>query len=356
MSAFHLDASKLEHGTRARYVRGCRCDLCRRENTRSQRARRRAAQLIAHSGEVEPNGPPRTKRFRRLIAGQRRKVRVPVCPGTEGRPCIAGGAWLQRGRLVCMACVRRSRVWNGLVPADRARRHLKKLSAARVGTLAIAAASDLSTNVIGRVRRGAKTMIRAATEKRILAVDEAARSDGAFMPRAPSLALLHDLAQRGFSQEWISRQLGTRWCAAIYRKHRRFVRARTALAIEKLHRRVAAGLVSHPSFEDAEPTYRIIRQLLERVPREPLKQLLGYRMPWRQPRRVRKETAERVRAFAAELERRRVEGEPLPDDWQVSRITAAFGYEGGWQWERRQGKRARKREERELRKLARRRA
>jgi hypothetical protein len=359
MSLAGLDVSKLPHGTRGRNSSGCRCAPCRAAGAAFARARVRVVRDAA--AEIEPNaGLARTKLFYRTRRdGSRYLCRGRMCPGTEGRPCVAGGAWLRSGP-VCLRCVDRARVWNGLVPIDRSRRHLQLLSTAGVGYHAVAAASDVALGILAGIARGSKRRIRAATERRILSVDEGARADGSLVLAAPSWALLSDLEARGFTRRWISAELGYVHYAPFYScgRPKEWMLARNALAIEKLHRRVLAKDIAPPSpFVDAAPTYRILRELLERVSSRALSRLLGYTITKSTPQRVRLSTAERVRAFAAELERRRVEGEPL-DAIEGNVFARAFGsrYEGGgqWQWERRSSKRAKVREEKELRELARR--
>lgn len=351
-----------EHGTYARYVTGCRCEPCTEARRVKQRERIRRVQVAA--ADVEPNpDPPAFRVFHRTAPdGSRYEVRCKACPGTGGKRCVVGGAWLRQGRRVCMSCVDRAAVWSGMVPADRARRHLDVLSALGVGGLAVAAACDVSKTVIFDIKRGAMTRIRADAERRILRVDAGAIADGALVPSGPTWALIDDLVAHGFTRRWISGELGAKRYCTLFTYDRRFglrpnVTARLAHDVERLHRRVLDNQVEPPSpFVDAAPIYRILNELLKRVPRKWLSKLIGYHSMKHPPRRVYVATAEKVRAFAAELERRRVEGEPLPDEWQVSPFATAFGskFEGGtaWQWERRQGKRARRREEKELRALA----
>lgn len=359
MKLADLNTAKLRHGTRGRYVAGCRCDVCRGANRTA--ARERVQAVRAAAAEVQPNpvdaAPKIFQRTRR--DGTRYEVRGRACPGTGGRPCVAGGAWLRAGLAVCVACIDRARVWNGLVPAARARRHLRKLSRAGIGYKAVSEACDVAASTLAAVLTGGKRQIRTDVERRILAVDAGARADGALVPSGPTWALLDDLAARGFTRRWMSAELGYSWYASIFAHRggcrRPFVTARNAKDVERLHRRIVDQRIAPPSpFEDAEPIYRILGELLARVPRKPLSKMLGYAIQRRPPRRVTRRIAERVRAFAAELERRRREGDPLPDAWQAggSPIAAAFGYEGGWQWERRTSKRARAQEELELRSLA----
>lgn len=345
------------HGTRSRYVAGCRCEPCRIANRRYYVGRSEAVRVAA--GEVEPNpGAATTTSFYRTRRdGSRYRIEARACPGTGGQPCVAGGVWLRGQGEVCFRCVDKARVWNGLVPAERARQHLRRLSLAGIGRRTVSDACDVADSVLAEILSGEKVTIRAQTERRILDVNEGARADGSVIDSRPSWALIEDLVRRGATKRWVSAELGY----AHYLQALPHISAKNAMRIAKLHRRVVAGEVSPTSpFEDARPTYRVLGEILGRgVSRKALSRHLGYHVAPRAPCRVLRKTAERVRAFAAELERRRVEGEPLPESWQASPFAVAFGsrYEGGdaWQWERRTSKRARAREEKELRRLARRR-
>ena len=89
------------HGTRVRYLGGCRCTDCRQANTQYERDRQKAR--------------------------------------AEGD-------------------------WNGIVDAAAARQHLLDLAAQGVGRRAVADASDVPGTILCEVRSGRKTKIRARTE------------------------------------------------------------------------------------------------------------------------------------------------------------------------------------------------
>lgn len=144
--AAELAATK-PHGTRIRYVGGCRCDACRAANSAYERIRQKA---------------------------------------------------------------RREGDWNGVVDAGNARAHLRKLSRQGVGKNAVAAASDVPRSVIHEIRLGRKPRIRARTERRILAVTKAMASDRALVSAARTWRLLEDLLEEGYRKGMIARRLGYR--------------------------------------------------------------------------------------------------------------------------------------------------
>lgn len=140
-----LRTDMLAHGRRARYVAGCRCELCTTANRNYAR-----------------------RRYREQRDGD----------------------------------------WNGLVDAGPARAHLMSLSRAGIGRRAVAAASDVALTVIADVRSGAKTRIRAHTAARILAVTTAMVSDGACVKPGRTFRLIEQLREEGFTKAELARRLG----------------------------------------------------------------------------------------------------------------------------------------------------
>lgn len=121
-------------GTRVRYYAGCRCPLCKRANTDYE-----------------------SERARKRAAG-------------EG---------------------------NHLVSADAARKHLQLLSRLGVGYKTVADSAKVSTSVVQKIIRGTG-MIRAQSERRILAVTLAAAADGAAIQAAATWRMLDELIACGY--------------------------------------------------------------------------------------------------------------------------------------------------------------
>lgn len=340
---------------------GCRCEPCTASNRKLSYERVRAVRAAADS--VEPNpGPQRYKYFTRVRYGVKYRVRGKKCPGTGGRPCVRGGAWLKNKRRVCTVCIERATVWNGLVPAARARAHLKALSAQGIGYKAVQAACDVAASCLTAILDGSLPNIRARTERRILAVDEGARADGSLVPAAPSYRKLDELYELGFQLRHISKELGYAGYATILaqskRGRRKFLTARNAADIEKFYRRAIEGQIKPTSAHvDARPTYEIIEKLLKSFSKKMLKKVLGYNFTTKMPKGVKPATALLVKQFWEYVQSVR-SGEPLPEGWQwngTSALETAFGYEGGWTTAFRPAKKNKKRETAELRQLARRR-
>lgn len=233
------DFGKLQdHGTRARYVRGCRCAACREANrlayhARQAKAKAAAAELAVRSREpiekTPPGGTPQTRTYRTR------------CPGLPGERCPKR-SHIRRDSIggVCAVC--RSRlVWNGLVDARAARRHLRRLSRAGVGYKQVADAALVSPTIVGKILRGERKRIRKATSDRILEVDAGARADGALVDAAETWRMLRELEAEYFSKAELARQLGYRAPALQVGKRR--VRASTEARVRRLYRR-AKGLRS----------------------------------------------------------------------------------------------------------------
>lgn len=206
-----IDLPSMEHwphGVRARYVCGCRCDLCRRANT--EYARERAAYAVLAAKE---HAPRRTTR---------------VCVGIGGAKC---GRKLRvdsvGGR--CRYC--RTRIdADDLVNALRARRHLAALSAAGVGYKAVAAACDVGKSILREIATGEKRCIRRSTLARILSVDEDAVCDAARVDAAPTWAFIEEMLALGLTKTAIAKRLGL--TSIQFRRDQ--VLARNALRVRKL--------------------------------------------------------------------------------------------------------------------------
>jgi hypothetical protein len=262
-----LDPAKYSHGTRARYVTGCRCRLCR--DAVCAYARERVRRVWEAVGQVEPNGPPGEKVIVKRNWGKRKEFRFKTCPGTGGAPCVKGGADL-RGRYnrVCASCVERAAVWSGMVDAAPARRHMRKLARKGVGYKSVADAANVGHPIAFGIFHGRRKTCRADTLRRILRVDEGAIADHALVPGAETIETIRGLHVQGFTWEWLSRELGfTARCGAALLVRPRAtgkVCASTAFRIEKLRRRISEQkLEPQRHLVDAGPTRRFVRKLVD---------------------------------------------------------------------------------------------
>ncbi len=225
----------LPHGIRARYVCDCRCQKCKAANTRAYHRRETMAKEMAR----EISAPPMPVSQVWTAPDGAKSVRIyrRGCPGINGAPCPKR-AHLRKDSTGCCRACRHRLVWNGLVSAHEARKHLWKLSRAGIGYRAVAAAADLTTSTIAAVRSGRVARIRARTSRRILEVDLGARADGALVSARRVWSFVKLLQDEGYTKARLARDLGLRTPALQFRRWH--VRARTAMLMEKLYRRLTS--------------------------------------------------------------------------------------------------------------------
>jgi len=169
-SAAELAADK-PHGVRVRYMAGCRCDACRKANSTYENERQKA---------------------------------------------------------------RRAGDWNGIVPADRARAHMRMLSRHGVGRRTVQACTDIADTVLQDIRTGRKTHIRARTERLILAVTREQAADHAYVPAGRSHQRIRLLLEEGYTEAYLARRLG--YANRYLQFNERRITVRNAARIERLYR------------------------------------------------------------------------------------------------------------------------
>jgi hypothetical protein len=167
-----------------------------------------------------------------LAASRSHGDRLCYMAGCRCVPCRAANSRYETER----AAARKAGDWNGLVPADKARRHILKLSKANVGRRALSDVTGTAQSIIAAIRSGKKQQIRKRTETRILAVTPAAVSGGAIVPAARTWKLINRLLSEGFTKGEIAQLLGRKTRNLQIRKDR--VTAKTAAAIERLYQRI----------------------------------------------------------------------------------------------------------------------
>src|SRR6185437_1553401 len=192
---------RFAHGTRSRYVCGCRCDACRASNAAAYHARE------ALRRELAAALPP-------AVPGS-------SCPGVNGEACPRQVKLRSDSGPACEGCQKKL-AFNGLVDAARARDHLARLSRRHVGYKTVADAACVSITVVAKICSGEKRKIRAQTAKRILEVDFGARADGTTVPAGPTWKLLNKLLERGWTRQDLARGLGSKAAIPSLRlKHKR---------------------------------------------------------------------------------------------------------------------------------------
>lgn len=229
---------RMQHGTRSRYVGGCRCADCKAANVAAYHRRQEAA-IEAALAQAPREAAPAPRRWTAPDGTVRMRTYKRACPGVNGNPCpkLAHLRSDSKGG-VCNRC-RELLVWDGLVPADKARRHLRRLSRAGVGRRAVADACDVAASVLHKITTGRKDRIRASTERKILGVNKHATSDHALIDaKSAWLKIEHLIEHEGFSKAELARRLGYSSPALQLRRDR--ITARNALRIDRLYREALA--------------------------------------------------------------------------------------------------------------------
>lgn len=252
--------SSRTHGTRACYTSGCRCEACTKSNLDRYHARKK--KIAEEASSVKPSGPPIPGTL--IRAGK--VYSVLRCPGANGKKCVKGGSWLRVGE-VCSACVERVTVWNGLVPAQRARMHLQKLSKAGVGYKSVADACSVGHTAVLKILTGKVQRIRAVTEKEILSVDSRAIAGGTIIDAARTNQILHDLLALGFRKAELARHLGaTTKNPSLQLGKKPTTTVAAAARIDRFVRQLERGEVAPRAWGSTEEVKELIRRGI-RVPK-----------------------------------------------------------------------------------------
>lgn len=143
-------------------------------------------------------------------------TRLRYLSGCRCVPCRAANSSYESERLAA----RKRGEWAGIIAADRARAHLLELSRAGIGRTPVAEASGVSRTIIQEIRSGRRRRIRASTERRILAVDSQARADHSYVPAKKTWQLIRELLDEGFTAADLARRLGYSHPALQFRKTR----------------------------------------------------------------------------------------------------------------------------------------
>jgi hypothetical protein len=163
-----------DHGKRARYAQGCRCDECRRANSLYERLR-----LRLHScGLAQPNP---------------------------------------------------------LVPAAAVVAHILKLRRDGIGRCQISRVAKVPASTISLMLAGERLHIRKQTADRILAMTYRDRANGAHIRAGLTWKRIDELLEHGFSKRRIARELGYR--SPALQLNRSKVTKKNAEKVEKLWRK-----------------------------------------------------------------------------------------------------------------------
>lgn len=233
-------AERFEHGTRARYVTGCRCAPCRASNTAYYHERKAREAAALAELEVGPPAEPHARMWTAPDGSTKKRVFRATCPGPdpEAGSCPFN-TYLRKDSKggLCMRC-RQDLVADYYVDAAPARAKIRALSRQHVGRRAVADAASVACSAIFAIRNGTKTQIRLSTERRILAVDAGARAGASYVSARPTWRLIGKLLEEGFTRTELARRLGYASPALQLRTDR--ITARNALRVAKFYRAIMA--------------------------------------------------------------------------------------------------------------------
>lgn len=141
--------------------------------------------------------------FGELAAGKPCGTRVGYFAGCRCDACRAANTEYERQR----RAARGSGGWNGMVDADRARAHIRRLQRQGIGFKHIADSAKVPPSTVGKILYGGRDKVRALTERRILAVTAKCAADRALVSARRSWALIQELVQCGDSKARIASEI-----------------------------------------------------------------------------------------------------------------------------------------------------
>lgn len=124
--------------------------------------------------------------------------------GCKCVPCRAANSRYESSRLVARA----NGEWNGYVDAAPTRKHLRMLTRHGIGRDTVWDISGVSCTVQTKIRNGKRKQVRASTERRILAVTKDATNEMKLVPAAPTWQRINDLLREGFTKGSLALRLG----------------------------------------------------------------------------------------------------------------------------------------------------
>lgn len=231
-------ADHFPHGTRARYVTGCRCADCKHSNVVVRNERNRLVRRLVMELPIL-FAVPVTRSW--TVHGQTRWRTIDGCPGIDGAPCKFKSTLRSdslNGR--CARC-RDRLAWNGLVDATSVRRHLRKLSKQGIGRDGVAGACGLSASTIDALRRGTQVQLRAMNARAILAVTSEVRTgSNSLVPAGPTWARLKTILKEGLTKRELARRLGSKAKVPALQLRTDLVTARNEMKVRRLFDRMYA--------------------------------------------------------------------------------------------------------------------
>jgi hypothetical protein len=156
--------------------------------------------------------------------------RLRYMAGCKCLPCRAANSNYETMR----AARRKLGLWNGLVSARRARRHMLALSRAGVGRRTVQQRTGIADSVLFKIRSGQRKQIRALTEKLILGVTKQDVRGSTHVPAGPTWQRIDWLLSEGFTRTRLAALLGSKAKVPALQLNREYVTADTARRVKEL--------------------------------------------------------------------------------------------------------------------------
>ena len=144
------------------------------------------------------------------------------------------------------AAARRRGESNRIVSAERARAHMRWLSKNGVGRHSVSAATDISDSLLYGICNGTRARLRENTERKILAVDLSVRGGATLISSLHTWRLIHELLDRGYTKTQLAQWLGYK-TPALQLKRGAPITVRNANRVEKLYKLINDGKMRRAS-------------------------------------------------------------------------------------------------------------
>lgn len=178
------------------------------------------------------------KPARELAKNYEHGTRMKYMGGCRCLPCRGANSQYETDR---MKEVRESGRRTGVVCAREARDHLAWLSYNGVGLRSVHEASGVSLTVLREISMGRKTRIFGKTEHRILEVDLGAMAAGAIVSSYSTWKLIDRLLEEGFTKTYLARRLGSTSKTPALQIGKEKVLESTRVAVERLYYQLMAN-------------------------------------------------------------------------------------------------------------------
>lgn len=174
-----------------------------------------------------------------LSAGKPHGLRIRYMAGCRCQECRTANTAYEKARNIA----RKSGDWNGNVPAEKARAWLAALSKEGVGRRTVSDVAQIADSVLAQIITGRKKLVRARTERAILAVTAIAASDGAYVDAGPTWLLIDELLADGYTKTFLALELGRKTHALQLSRSQ--VTVRNAYDVQQLHARLRSCDATH---------------------------------------------------------------------------------------------------------------